>query len=187
MLGRADPVRVDRLHVARVGLATPAEEELLGGRLPLRDDVVRDRIGVPVREPRRARDDPHHLRGEPREVVARLLVGDLVQLAELPLPRQPRRLGLEVGRRVARQASRLVRLWLGHHGVEVVVDEQPPHVLVRVVADELLDVDRRGSGARPLRGRARRSRSRRRRRLRGQAGSRTSDAESTSTRSAVHR
>ncbi len=104
----------------------------------------------------------------------RLLVGDLVQLAELPVAGEPRRLGLEVGRRIARQPRRLVGLGLRHHGVEVVVDEQAPHVLVRVVADELLDVDLRGSGARRLRGRARRSRSRRRRRLRAQAGSRSS-------------
>ena len=141
MLCGADPVRVDRLHMARVGLATPAEQELLGRCLPPRDDVVRHGVRVPVREPRRARDDPHHLRGEPPEVLACLLIGDLVQLAELPLPREPGRLGLEIGRRVPRQASRLVRLGLGHPGVEVVVDEQAPHVLVRVVADELLDVD----------------------------------------------
>ena len=38
-------------------------------------------------------------------------------------------------------ADRLVRLRLRHDRVEVVVDEQPPDVLVRVVADELLDVD----------------------------------------------
>ena len=98
-------------------------------------------IGVAVGETGRTRDDPHHLRGEPPEVVACLLVGDLVQLAELPFPGEPRRLRLEVCRRVAGQASRLVRLGLGHDRVEVVVDEQPPHVLVRVVADELLDVD----------------------------------------------
>ena len=34
-----------------------------------------------------------------------------------------------------------VRLGVGHDRVEVVVDEQTPHVLVRVVADEVLDVD----------------------------------------------
>ena len=105
MLGRADPVRVDRLHVPGVGLAAPAEEELLGGGLPLRDDVVRDAVVVAVGESSRARDDPHHLRREPAEVLARLLVGDLVELAELPVAREPRRLGLEVGRRIAREAE----------------------------------------------------------------------------------
>ena len=47
MLGRADPVRVDRLHVTRVGLAAPPEEELLRGRLALRDDVVGNLVGFP--------------------------------------------------------------------------------------------------------------------------------------------
>ena len=32
-------------------------------------------------------------------------------------------------------------LRVGHRRLEVVVDEQPPDVLVRVVADEILDVD----------------------------------------------
>ena len=52
---------------------------------------------MPVGEACRARDDRHHLRREPPEVLARLLVGDLVQLAELPDAGEPRRLGLEVG------------------------------------------------------------------------------------------
>ena len=90
---------------------------------------------------RRARDDLHHLRRKPAEVLAGLLVGDLVQLAELPLAGQPRGLGLEVGGRVPGQRRGLVRLGIGHLRVEVVVDEQAPDRLVRVVADELLDVD----------------------------------------------
>ena len=141
VLGGADPVGVDRLDVARIGLAAPAEEELLGRGLALGDDLVRHGIGLAVGDARRAGDDRHHLRREPAEVLARLLVGDLVQLAELPLAGQPRRLGLEVGRRVAGEPRRLVRLRIGHLRVEVVVDEQAPDLLVRVVADELLDVD----------------------------------------------
>ena len=141
VLGRADPVGVDRLDGLRVGLAAPLEQELLRRRLPLRDDVRRDLVGVPVGDPRRARDDPHHLRGDPAEVLARLLVRDLVQLAELPHAGEAGRLGLEVGRRVPGQPRRLVRLGLGHRRAEVVVDEEPPDVLVRVVADELDDVD----------------------------------------------
>jgi hypothetical protein len=89
----------------------------------------------------RASDDRHHLRGEPGEVVARLPVGDLVQLPELPLPCQPRRLGLEIGGRVPGQPRRLVRLRVRHRRIEVVVDEQAPHVVVGVLADELLDID----------------------------------------------
>ena len=81
-----------------------------------------------------ARDDPHHLRREPTEVLARLLVRDLVQLAELPLAREPGGLGLEVGRGVAGQLLELARLGVRHRRLEVVVDQQPPDVLVRVAA-----------------------------------------------------
>jgi hypothetical protein len=48
---------------------------------------------------------------------------------------------LKVGGRVTRQAGGLVGLCVGHLRLEVVVDQQPPDVLVRDVADELLDVD----------------------------------------------
>jgi hypothetical protein len=71
---------------------------------------------------------------------ARLVVRDLVQLAELPLARQSRRLRLEICRRVSAEARGLVRLRLGHLRAEIAVDEQAPDVLVRVVAHELLDV-----------------------------------------------
>ena len=124
-----------------VGLAAPAQQELLRRRRAAGDDLVRDCVGVAVGEPRRARDDRHHLAGQPAEILARLLVGDLVQLPELPVAREARGLGLEVGGRVAREPRGLVGLGAGHAGIEVVVDEQPPDVLVRVRPDELLDVD----------------------------------------------
>jgi hypothetical protein len=126
--------------VPRVGLAAPAEQELLGGRLALCHDVVGRRLAA-VGHGGGARHDLHHQRRQPAEVLARLLVPDLVQLPELPLARQARRLGLQVGRRPARQTRGLVRLRVRHLRVEVVVDQEPPDVLVRVVADELLDVD----------------------------------------------
>ena len=94
-----------------------------------------------VGDARRARDDAHHLGRDSAEVLARLLVGDLVELAEIPLAGEACRLGLQVGRRVPGQARRLVRLGLGHRRVEVVVDEETPDVLVGVMADELDDVD----------------------------------------------
>ena len=96
---------------------------------------------MPVREPRRPRDDRHHLGRKPAEVLARLLVGDLVQLPELPDSREPRGFRLEVGRRVAGQRRRLVRLRVRHRRVEIVVDQEAPDLLVRHLADELLDVD----------------------------------------------
>ena len=55
--------------------------------------------------------------------------------------RESRGLGLQVGRRVAGQACRLVRLGVRHPRLEALVDEQAPDLLVRVLADELLDVD----------------------------------------------
>ena len=88
-----------------------------------------------------ARDDAHHLRGQATEIFACLLVRDLVELAELPLAGEACSLGLQVGRRVAGQTCGLIRLRIGQPRVEVVVDEQAPHVVVGVVADELLDVD----------------------------------------------
>ncbi len=74
MLRRADPVRVDRLHVTRVGLAAPPEEELLCGSLAARNNLVGNLVGLPVGEPCGAGDDRHHLRRQPTEVLARLLV-----------------------------------------------------------------------------------------------------------------
>ena len=156
MLRRADPVRVDRLDVIRVGLPAPAKKELLGRRLASRHDVVRRRLAA-FREGGRARHDPHHLRGQPAEVGARLLVVDVDELLELPLAREMRDLGLEICGRVPGQALRHVRLGIGHLRVEVVVDEQPPDVLVGVPPDEVLDVDSRGNGARRLPDRGRRS------------------------------
>ena len=141
MFRGADPIRVDRLDVTRISLAAPAQEELLGGRLPARDDVVGNNVRLAVGDPSRARDDGHHLCRETTEVFARLPVGDLVQLAEPPFAGDPRRLGLEVSRRVAREPCGLVRLRIRHARVEVVVDEQTPDVFVGVMADELLDVN----------------------------------------------
>ena len=127
--------------VPRIGLAAPAEEELLGGGPALRDDLVRDDAGLAVGHPRGPRDDGHHLGGDAAEVDPGLLVGDLVELAELPLAGEACRLGLEVGRPVAGQERRLVGLRLGHGRRQVVVDEEAPDVLVRELPDELLDVD----------------------------------------------
>ncbi|MDF2754047.1 MAG: hypothetical protein K0S82_2430, partial [Gaiellaceae bacterium] len=140
MLGRADPVGVDRLHVIRVRLAAPAQEEPLGCGIALRDDVVGRRLPS-VADGRGPRDDLHHLRGDAREVGPGLVVRDLVQLAEAPVAREAGRLGLEVGRRVAGDRGRFVGLRLRHLRVQVVVDQQAPHVLVGVLADQLFDVD----------------------------------------------
>jgi hypothetical protein len=124
----------------RIRFAAPPEQELLRRRLALCDHVVGRRLPS-LGDSGRAGHDPHHLRGQTAEILARLLVRDLVQLPELPLAGKSSRFGLEVGRRVAGQLRRLERLRVRHLRVQVVVDEQAPHVLVGVVADELLDVD----------------------------------------------
>src|SRR5207237_444850 len=108
---------------------------------PLRDYAGRHLVGVPVGDAGRARDDAHHLGRNPAEVLARLLVRDLVQLAELPDTGEAGRLGLEVGRRVPGQPRGLGRLGLGHGRMKVVVDEKTPDALVGVMADELNDVE----------------------------------------------
>src|SRR6266576_939166 len=141
VLGRADPVRIDRLHMTRVGLTTPPEQKLLRGSLATPNHIVGDDVRLSVGETRGTRDDRHHLRRQPAEILARLLVGDLVQLAELPFAGKPRRLGLEVCGRIAGEPRRLVRLGIRHLRIQVVVDEEAPDVLVGNLPDERLDVD----------------------------------------------
>src|SRR6266550_3315984 len=141
VLGRADPVRIDRLHMTRVGLTTPPEQKLLRGSLATRNHIVGDDVRLSVGETRGTRDDRHHLRRQPAEILARLLVGDLVQLAELPFAGEPRRLGLEVCGRFAGESRRLVRLRIRHLRAQVVVDEEAPDVLIGNLPDERLDVD----------------------------------------------
>jgi len=72
--------------LTRIGLTAPAEQKLLGRGLALGDDIVRDDVGLAVGDARRASDDRHDLRREPPEVLASLLIGDLVQLAQPPDP-----------------------------------------------------------------------------------------------------
>jgi len=126
--------------VVGIRFATPAEQELLCGAIALRDHVVPGGL-APVVDGRRAGDDRHHLRRETAEVVARLVVVDVHQLGELPDAREARGLGLEIGRRVAGQLRRLVRLGFRHSGLETLVHEQAPDLLVVEVADQRLDID----------------------------------------------
>ena len=141
VLAGADPVRVERLHVLRVGLAPPLEEEALGGRLTLGDRLRRDPVVVPIGDSRRLGGDRDELGREAAQILARLVVRDVDQLLDAPLGAEPRGHGLEVGRRVPRQAAALVGLGGGQPRREALVDEQAPDLLEAVVADELLDVD----------------------------------------------
>jgi hypothetical protein len=125
----------------RIRLAAPAEQELLRRRLAARDGLVGHRLRVSVRDARRARDDGHHLSGEASEVVAGLPVRDLVELSKTPDARESGDLGLRVGRGRAGERRRLVGLGLRHSGLERLVDEETPDLLVGNTPDELFDVD----------------------------------------------
>ena len=50
---------------ASVNFATEQAAVAYDDRRVALDDLVRDRVGLPVGQPSRAGDDAHHLRGEP--------------------------------------------------------------------------------------------------------------------------
>ena len=113
VLGRADPVGVDRLARA----AGRPRRASGAGTSPPRSCPARPRRRAPARHGRRRRGPtarrstssaPRGGRGRPR-----LLVGDVDELAEPPLRPRVARLRLEVGRRVAGQPRGLVRLGVG--------------------------------------------------------------------------
>ena len=138
MLGGRDPVRVDRLHVRRVGFATPADQKALGDRLGLVDLPLRDRrLADPAR---RLGDERQRHHGRPGEVVSGLLVGDVDQLTEPPLRRQHRERGLDVDPWIAGAHDQRIRLGGRQAGQQGTVDEQPPDLLERDVPDQLLDI-----------------------------------------------
>jgi hypothetical protein len=136
VLGCRDPVGVDGARMTRVGLPPPAEEEALGRGVPGRNDVV----GDTVRAAGRLGDDRDHRRREAREVVPRLGVLHVDELLQAPLARERGGCGLEIRHRAAGLCRQVDVLRAGHPGVEAVVDEEAPDLLVRHVADELFDV-----------------------------------------------
>ena len=88
VLGGADPVRVDRLRRLLVQLAAPLEDEPLGGGLPCGDGLRGD--GRQIGAARGLGDDRERGRREPAEILLRLLVVDVDELAELPLAAERR-------------------------------------------------------------------------------------------------
>ena len=90
---------------------------------------------------RSLRDDRERGAGELREIVARLLVGDVDDLLHPPLRPERRERSLEVGGNGTARVLQLDPVDRLQRRVDVLVDEQPPHVLERVAADELFDVD----------------------------------------------
>src|SRR4029079_1256512 len=93
-----------------------------------------------VRAARRLRDDRERCRGEPAEILFRLLVVDVDELAELPLTAERREARLEVTD-VAAGAPLEIDVLVRKAGMERLVDEETPYLLERDVPDEIFDVD----------------------------------------------
>ena len=139
MLGGCDPVRVDRAHLAGIGLAVPADQEALGDRARAVDLTLRDRRPAgPAGRLRHERERGHR---RTREVVARLRVRDVDQRPQAELRTEQRQRRLHVDPRVGGVDGERVRLGRRQARLEAPVDEQAPHALERHRADQLLDVD----------------------------------------------
>ena len=93
-----------------------------------------------VRAARRLRDDRERRGGEPPQILLRLLVVDVDELAELPLAAEAGERRLEL-RHVAAGAVLELAVRSRQARLEGLVDEQPPHLLERNLPDEVLDVD----------------------------------------------
>ena len=139
MLGRRDPVGVDRLHVIGVGLAAPADQEALGDRRALVDLCLGHRRLARFARGLRDERQCHH-RGA-REVVAGLLVGDVDQLLEAPLGGEHRERRLHIDAVVAGAHGQRVRFGRRQARLEVPVYQQAPDLLVGNGADQVFDVD----------------------------------------------
>ena len=166
MLGGGDPVGVDRLDVARVRpRRASGSGTARGSSVGLVDLALGDRR--PADPARRLGDERqrHHRRA--REVVARLLVGDVDQLPKPHCGAEHRQRRLHVDARIAGAHAQRMRLGGRQPGLQLAVDEQAPDLLERNRRRRAPRCRRRGSAARRRRGRARRSRWRRRRRPRG--------------------
>src|SRR5439155_491506 len=81
-----------------------------------------------ARAARGLRDDRQRDRGQAAEVLLRLVVVDVDQLAELPLAAEARERGLQV-RHVAAGAVLELLVGRGKAGLQRPVDEQPPDLL----------------------------------------------------------
>ena len=139
VLGGRAPVGVDRLDVLGVGLALPADQEPLGEGVALVDLALRhDRLAQAAGGLGGVRQ--HHHR-DPAQVVAGLLVGDVVGLPHAERRREHRDGGLHVDADVAGVDRDVVRLGRRQAGVVGAVDQQAPDVLERDAPDDVLDVD----------------------------------------------
>ena len=139
MLRRGDPVDVERLRLALVGRAAPADQELLRRRLALLDLVFSARA---ARRRERLPTIDSVADRELREVLARLVGVDVHELAQAPLRRERRQRRLQVDARVAGLRDRLdVGAPEAATALERLVDDEAPDLLERDGARKLLDVD----------------------------------------------
>ena len=142
MLGGGDPVGVDRLDVPRVRLSAPARAG--SARRSTRVVELGLRARAAARRPRAdwATNDSAAAEAA-REVVARLLVADVDQLAESPSRRRAAR-APPAGRRARRRVRTGSALRLGRAagpGSKAPSTSRPQTLLEGDRADEVLDVD----------------------------------------------
>ena len=140
VLGGRDPVGVDRLHVAGVGLAAPADQEALGDRAGLVDLALGHRLLADAAGRLGHEAERHHRHA--REVVAGLLVGDVDQLAGGPTRSRASRArpaGPRAGRRCARPAGAARRA--ACPGSKLPSTSSPQTFSNGTVPDQVLDVD----------------------------------------------
>ena len=139
VLGGRRPVGVDRLHMSGIRLAAPAAHEPLGDMrglvdLGLGNHRQTDSAGG-------LGDVGQHHHGGPREVLACLLVIDVVELPHPPRRGDHRDRALYVDPDVARMNRDRERFGRRQPRVVAAVDKQTPDAAERHPADELLDID----------------------------------------------
>ncbi len=139
MFSRGHPVGVHRLDMLGVRLTPPSDHETLGDRAGPVDLLLRD--GGLTEAAGRLRDEGQRHHRRPGKVVARLGVGDVDELTEPPVGSQHRQRALHVHPDVAGVHRQRERFRRRQTGLERGVDEQPPHVAVIHLADEIFDVD----------------------------------------------
>ena len=161
VLGRADPVRVDRLRPRGSASPRQRQEELLGGGPTLPDDVVRHVVRMPVRK-RADRATIAIICAEIRARSSRARSSEIaLSLPRRPHARQPRDLGLRSAGAspVSGPARTTPHRACRNRGL---VDEESPDPFVRHPSRPAPRCRPRDSGARRRRDPAPRSPSRRR-------------------------
>ena len=139
MLGSGDKVGVDCLDVLGVGLAAPADQHPLDDGVGLIDPGLRDHR--PTDATGALRHEGHgHDRGT-RELFARGVIANVEQRLEAPRRSEHGECRLDIDTDVTGVHGDREGLGRRQTWVELVVDEESPHVAVGHPTDEVLDVD----------------------------------------------